>query len=196
MSDMTQNEQEPLQSTSPANAPEAGAGGGSFEAEGPMEVTPEELAELRVQAEKAAENWDKYVRLNADFDNFKKRAAREKQDSIRYANENLLEKLIPVLDNFEMAMMAANNPQGGGSADALKTGVNMIATQLKSALAEAGLEEIQAAGQPFNPNLHEAVSQQESKDVPEGQVLQQLRKGYKLRDRLIRPATVVVAKKA
>jgi molecular chaperone GrpE len=188
--------------------------GGSFEADGPMETSPEEVAELRAQAEKAAENWDKYVRLNADFENFKKRAARERQEAIRYANEGLFEKLIPILDNFEMAMQAANAPQAsaaqakgsqgqaasasaqGGAADALKQGVNMIASQLKSALNEAGLEEIDATGQVFNPNLHEAVSQQESKDVPEGRVLQQLRKGYRLRDRLVRPATVIVSKKA
>ncbi len=192
MSDSTQNERGPLQSPSAGPVEESG---GSFEAEASLEVSPEELVELRGQAEKAAENWDKYVRLNADFDNFKKRAARERQESIRYANEALLEKLIPVLDNFEMAMQAASGPQGGAP-DALKQGVSMIATQLKSALAEAGLEEINAAGQAFNPNLHEAVSQQESAEVPEGQVLQQLRKGYKLRDRLIRPATVVVARKA
>ena len=163
-----------------------------------FEITPEELAELRALAEKSAENWDKYVRLNADFENFKKRAARERQEAIRYANESLLEKLIPVLDNFEMALQAANAPQqqNAGANDALKTGVNMIASQLKSNLAESGLEEINATGQPFNPNLHEAVSQQDSKDVPEGYVLQQLRKGYKFRDRLVRPATVVVAKKA
>jgi molecular chaperone GrpE len=162
-----------------------------------MEVSPEELAELRTQAGKAAENWDKYVRLNADFDNYKKRAARERQEAVRYANEGLLEKLIPVLDNFEMAMQAASAPAAEGAAsDALKQGVSMIASQLRSVLTEAGLEEINAAGQVFNPNLHEAVSQQESKDVPEGQVLQQLRKGYKLKDRLIRPATVVVARKA
>ena len=71
----------------------------------------------------------------------------------------------------------------------------MVYNQLKAALAEAGLEEIDASGRPFDPNLHEALSQQETADVPEGQVLRQLRKGYKLRDRLIRPASVVVAKK-
>jgi molecular chaperone GrpE len=192
MSELTENEKEPLQAPAAASPEETG---GSFEADGPIEISGEEFAELRAQADKAAGNWDKYVRLNADFDNFKKRAARERQEAIRYANEGLLEKLIPILDNFEMAMQAASAPQGG-PADALKTGVNMIASQLKSALNEAGLEEIDATGQPFNPNLHEAVSQQESKDVPEGQVLQQLRKGYKLRDRLVRPATVIVSKKA
>jgi len=193
MSEMTQTEKDPLQSPAPAPSEQAG---GSLEADAPTEQpTAEELAQLRAQAEKANENWDKYVRLNADFDNFKKRAARERQEAIRYANEGLLEKLIPILDNFDMAMQSANGAQGS-SAEALKMGVNMIATQLRSALNEAGLEEINAAGQKFDPNFHEAVSQQESSEVNEGHVLQQLRKGYKLRDRLIRPATVVVAKKA
>jgi molecular chaperone GrpE len=156
-------------------------------------VSPEQIEDLKARAAKADENWDRYVRLNADFDNYKKRAARERQESIRYANESLLEKLIPVLDNFDMAMLAANNPQAG-TADSLRTGVNMIHTQLKAAIQEAGLEELSAVGKPFDPHLHEAVSQQESTEVPEGSVLQQLRKGYKLKDRLVRPATVVVAK--
>jgi molecular chaperone GrpE len=150
------------------------------------------IDELKAKAAKADENWDRFVRLNADFDNYKKRAARERADAIRYANESLLEKLIPVLDNFDMAMTAANAETG--SADSLRTGVNMINTQLRSALQEAGLEEINATGLPFDPNWHEAVSQQETLDVPEGHVAQQLRKGYKLRERLVRPATVVVAK--
>ena len=93
-----------------------------------------------------------------------------------------------------MALAAANNTEGN-SLESLKTGITMVYNQLKAALAEAGLEEIDAADQRFDPNLHEAVSQQESADVPEGQVLRQLRKGYKLRERLIRPASVVVAKK-
>ena len=197
MSEITKNEMEtpPAQAPAPANSTDTG---GSFEADAPLEtpeLSAEQLFDLMARADKAAENWDKYVRLNADFDNFKKRAARERQEAIRYANETLLEKLIPVLDNFEMAMQAANNPQAG-NADALRTGVNMIHSQLKNALGEAGLEEINAEGQKFDPNIHEAVSQQPSSDVPEGNVMQQLRRGYRLRDRLIRPATVVVAKKA
>lgn len=157
-------------------------------------VTPEQLDELKTLAAKADENWERLVRTTADFDNFKKRAAREKQDAIKYANESLIQKVIPVLDNFEMALAAAQT----SSADGLKSlqdGVAMIHTQLKQVLTETGLEEISAAGQVFDPNLHEAVSQQESAEVPEGNVLQQLRKGYKLRERLLRPATVIVAKK-
>jgi molecular chaperone GrpE len=77
----------------------------------------------------------------------------------------------------------------------LQAGINMVHQQLKSAMASAGLEEIEASGKPFDPNLHEAISQQETAEVPEGSVVQQVRKGYKLRDRLLRPASVVVAKK-
>jgi len=156
-------------------------------------LTPKQIEELTADAGRAAENWDKFLRTTADFENFKKRAARERQEAINYANASLLQKLIPVLDNFDMALSAA-----AGAPDAsksLQTGVNMIAQQLRSALLEAGLEEIDAAGKVFDPHFHEAVSQVPSADVPEGHVVQQLRKGFKLRDRLLRPATVIVARK-
>ena len=156
-------------------------------------LTPEQVEELKTRAARSDENWDRLLRTTADFDNFKKRAARERQDAIRFANEGLVQKLIPVLDNFEVALAAAQT----SSADGLKSlqdGVNMIQTQLRSVLLETGLEEVDATGKAFDPNLHEAVSEQESAEVPEGHVLQQLRKGYKLRERLLRPATVIVAK--
>ncbi len=168
----------------------------------PETSTPAEINEnseglnldgLKAKAAKADEHWDRVVRMTADFDNYKKRAAREKQDAIRYANESLLEKLIPVLDNFEAAIAAAGN--SSGNSDSLKTGVQMIHSQLKSAMTDSGLEEIDALNQKFDPNWHEAVSQQESTEAEEGQVIQQLRKGYKLRDRLVRPATVIIARK-
>ena len=160
----------------------------------PAPLTPEEAEQLKERAAKAGEFYDQYLRVAADLDNYKKRAAREKQDAIKYATESLLQKLIPVLDNFDMALAAAN-VQPGASVQSLQTGVNMIRQQLRSALSESGLEEIDALNKPFDPNLHEAVSQQETADLPEGHVMQQLRKGFKLRDRLLRPATVVVAKK-
>jgi molecular chaperone GrpE len=93
-----------------------------------------------------------------------------------------------------MAQTAAQTAQGDKLAS-LQTGIAMIQQQLKAALAEAGLEEMDASGKPFDPTFHEAVSQQETDQVPEGQVIQQIRKGYKLRDRLLRPAAVIVAKK-
>lgn len=164
-------------------------------AEEPLPLpTADELDQLRTDAAKATENWDKLLRATADFENFKKRAARERQDAIQYANAALFQKLIPVLDNFEMALAAATGAPES-SAQSMQAGVNMIASQLRAALAESGLDEIDAAGMPFDPNFHEAVSSQESIEVPEGHVLQQLRKGYRLRDRLLRPATVIVAKK-
>jgi len=156
--------------------------------------TPAQLEELRARAAKADENWDRLLRSTADFDNFKKRAAREKIEAAQYASFSLLQKLLPVLDNFEMALAAAQNAQGDKLA-AMQSGVLMIQQQLKNALVETGLEEIDAAGRPFDPNFHEAVSEQESAEAAEGSVLQQLRKGYKFKDRLLRPATVIVAKK-
>ena len=159
----------------------------------PTNLSPEQLEELKCRAAKADENWERLLRTTADFDNFKKRAARERQDAIKFANESLIQKIVPVLDNFEMALAAAQSSSTDGS-KSLSEGVAMIHSQLRQALAESGLEEISATGQLFDPNLHEAVSQQESSEVAEGHVLQQLRKGYKLRERLIRPATVIVAK--
>ncbi|MEP6664141.1 MAG: nucleotide exchange factor GrpE [Verrucomicrobiota bacterium] len=158
-----------------------------------IELSTEPSAELKELAAKADENWDRLLRQTADFENFKKRAAREKQEAIKYANESLLHKLIPVVDNFEAALTAAQGQNA--SVESLQTGVNMIYTQLKSVLADAGLEEIEALKQTFDPNFHEAVSQQETDEMEEGKVAQQLRKGYKMGGRLIRPATVIVAKK-
>jgi molecular chaperone GrpE len=159
----------------------------------PAIPTPEQLDELRQRAAKADENWDRLVRTTADFDNYKKRAVREKQEAIKFANESLLEKLIPVLDAFDMALVAAQNGDAK-TVQSLQAGISMVHQQLKSALADVGLEAVDAAGKPFDPNLHEAVAQKETVEVPEGQVLQQTRKGYKLRERLLRPASVVVAK--
>lgn len=159
----------------------------------PTRLAPEQLEELKCRAAKADENWERLLRTTADFDNYKKRAARERQEAIKFANESLIQKIVPVLDNFEMALAAAQSSSTDG-AKSLSEGVAMIHAQLRQALAESGLEEISATGQVFDPNLHEAVSQQESSEIAEGQVLQQLRKGYKLRERLLRPATVIVAK--
>jgi molecular chaperone GrpE len=156
--------------------------------------TPEQIEELKTRAAKADENWERLLRTTADFDNFKKRAAREKIESAQYATFSLLAKVLPVLDNFEMALAAAQAAKETKN-DSLQSGVVMIQQQLKSVLVETGLEEIDAAGKPFDPNFHEAVSEQESAEVAEGNVLMQLRKGYKFKDRLLRPATVIVAKK-
>lgn len=186
-------------SAKPAEAPSAAASAPCAEpTAAPQSIAQEEVAALKAKAAKVDEYWDRIVRQAADFDNFKKRSARDRQDAIKFANQALLEKLVGVLDHFEMAIAASNNNNNGGqpaNLDSFKSGIQMIYNQFKSVLAESGLEEIDAREKTFDPNIHEAVSQQESADVPEGKVLQQLRKGYKLRERLLRPATVVVAKK-
>lgn len=157
-------------------------------------LTPEQFEELKTRAARADESWERLLRTTADFDNFKKRAARERTEAIQFANVTLIQKLLPVMDNFDMALAAAQTAKDEKSAS-LQAGIAMVQSQLKSILAETGLEEIDAAGKTFDPTQHEAVSQQETDEVPEGQVVQQIRKGYKIRERLLRPASVVVAKK-
>jgi len=167
----------------------------TYEAEAP-EFAPEQLAELQSRAAKADEYKDNWLRSAADFENFKKRAARERIEAAQFANAALLQKLLPVLDNFEMAQAAAQTAQvSQGGIASLQSGIAMTQEQLKNVLAESGLEELDATGKSFDPTFHEAVSQQETESVPEGRVVQQIRKGYKLRDRLLRPAAVIVAKK-
>lgn len=178
------------------HAPETPPAAPADPAAAPAPLTPEAieaLKALKAQAAKADYNRDHYLRALADLENYRKRAGRERAEAIAYANQSLLQKLIPILDNFEMALAATSN----NSPESIKShadGVAMIHTQLKAALAEAGLEEIDATGKPFDPNFHEALSEQESAEVPDHHVLQQLRRGYKLRDRLLRPATVIIAK--
>lgn len=152
------------------------------------------LEQLEAKAASADEHWEKLLRARAELDNYRKRAVRERQEAVQYANFGLMEKLLPALDSFDMAVAAADT-QGDATLESLQTGIGMVHGQLRTALGEAGLEEIDAIHQPFDPQIHEAVSQLESADVPEGHVMQQLRKGYRLKDRLLRPAMVVVAKK-
>ena len=147
---------------------------------------PETLTEAQ---EAIAELNERIVRLTADFDNFRKRAQREKDEARQFANQGLLEKLLPVLDNFEMALTAVKDAD-----PSVRDGVQMILDQLLGVLRESGVEPVDAMGQPFDPNLHEALSQEETTEVEEGTVVQQVQRGYKLNDRLVRPARVVVAK--
>ena len=147
---------------------------------------PETLTEAQ---EAIAELNERIVRLPADFDNFRKRAQREKDEARQFANQGLLEKLLPVLDNFEMALTAVKDAD-----PSVRDGVQMILDQLLGVLKESGVEPVDAMGQPFDPNLHEALSQEETTEVEEGTAVQQVQRGYKLNDRLVRPARVVVAK--
>jgi molecular chaperone GrpE len=170
------------------------ASGAQEDSQARPELSPADMEQLKTKAAKADEYYDRLLRQAAEFENFKKRAAREKQDAIKYANTALLEKLISVMDHFEMALAATTGSQPE-AADSFRKGIEMILNQFRTVVGESGLEEINALHQLFDPNFHEAVSVQESTEVAEDHVVVQLRKGYKLKDRLLRPATVVIAKK-
>ena len=129
-------------------------------------------------------------RSQADFENYKKRAAREKEEAIKYANSALLERLVGIIDNFELGLAAAKE-QGADSP--IYSGMVLIQKQLNDLLAENGLQTIEAEGKTFDPNLHEAIAHEPSNEVPEGIVLRQARRGYRFKDRLLRPSRVVVS---
>jgi molecular chaperone GrpE len=133
---------------------------------------------------------DLALRSQADFENFRKRAAREREEAVRYANAALFERLIPILDNFELGLNAA---RATAEAKAIVDGMEMVRRQLVDFLQQHGVEVVEAEGKPFDPNVHEAVSQEVSNAVPEGSVVRQLRKGYRLKDRLLRASLVVVS---
>jgi molecular chaperone GrpE len=139
-------------------------------------------------AELAAER-ERYLRLRADFDNFRKRAERERAEVERYALADAARQLLPVVDNLERALAAA----GSGAGDELRRGVEMILRQLEDALKRFGVVSVPAQGERFDPSVHEAVSQEESGEVSVPTVVAEFQRGYRLNDRLIRPAMVKVA---
>jgi len=157
---------------------------------GQTDDSQNQLAQLKAELGKYK---DVALRSVADLDNYRKRMAREKDDAIRYANSSFLERLIPILDNFELGLQAA---KAGGSQSAVQDGMVMVFKQLQDFLASCGVETIDATGQHFDPNVHEAIAQEVDEEIAEGFVIRQLRKGYRLKDRLIRPANVVVSKGA
>jgi len=157
---------------------------------GRIEDVDDQLTQLKAELNKYK---DVALRSVADLDNYRKRMAREKDDAIRYANAGFLERLIPIMDNFELGLQAA---KAGGSQSAVLDGMSMVSKQLQDFLSSSGVETIDATGLHFDPNAHEAIAQEWNEEVPEGFVVRQLRKGYRLKDRLIRPANVVVSKGA
>ena len=133
---------------------------------------------------------DLALRSQADFENYKKRSAREKDEAIKYANSSLLERLIAIVDNFELGLEAA---RAEGEKSPVFSGMSMVLKQLMDFLTESGLQPIDATGQKFDPNLHEAIAHEPSAKFPEGVVVRQTRRGYRMKDRLLRPSSVVVS---
>lgn len=147
-------------------------------------------AELDRLREDLTEATNRALRAQADLENFRKRSQREVEEERRYANLPLLRDLLPVLDNISRAVEAAGKSP---EAESFITGFRMVGKQLDDTLAKYGCLKIEAAGQPFDPHLHQAISQQPSKDVPANTVLYVAQDGYKLYDRVVRPAQVIVS---
>ena len=165
--------------------------------DGEVELLPEEESmnteqlqdELAKQTAKAEEYYSRLLRLQADFDNYRKRSAKEREDFANYAAASLCEELLPVLDNFQLAVAAKEQDPGK-----VAEGVEMIFRQLLDVLHKEGLTPVTAVGEQFDPTRHEAVMQEISDQYPENTVTEELRRGYYLKDKLLRPAMVKVAK--
>lgn len=144
-------------------------------------------AELEKLAE---ENQQRYLRAQADFDNFRRRTLKEKEELAQYASMKLISQLLPVVDNFERAVAAAS---ANGDFDSLAKGVDMIFRQLAQTLEQEGLKPMNVVGEPFNPEFHQAIMQVESEEHEEGTVVEEVQKGYILKEKVLRPAMVKVS---
>jgi len=164
------------------------------EAEIPLsEMTKDQLIEKISEVQALADtNLDNYLRSQAEMENMKKRFQKDKQELIKYGNESLTKQLLPVADNLEKAL---DHSKDENSLDALREGVDLTLKGLLDVLEKAGVEVVTSVGAPFDPNFHEAVSEQEDNSAAPGTVLRELQKGYLLNQRLIRPAMVIVNKK-
>lgn len=155
------------------------------------EITAEqEIVKMQQELEEAN---DMMLRLAAELDNYKKRVAKERESLFKYATQDIIQELLPILDNFERAIESANKSK---DCDSLLGGVRMIFKQMYDALERRGVSRINAVGEPFDPTIHEAVMQVASEKHPENVVVQELQRGYMLHDRVIRPSMVAVSKRA
>ena len=162
---------------------------GSGEAEASGEEDAPDPLEAAIRESEAYK--DRWIRLAAEFDNYKKRRTREFDALVQSASENLIRDLLPVLDSVARAL--EHRADGEEDSDGFKQGVTMIMEEFPKVLQRRGLSEIEAAGQPFNPNYHEALMQMASEDHAEGVVMAVVERGYRLADKVIRPAKVVVS---
>ncbi len=152
-----------------------------------------EYLKLKEEADKAKEHWDKMLRLQAEFENTRKRLERDKQDFIKFANERIILELLNILDDLERTVELAQTKQEDLSS--FLKGVEMILAHLYELLKEYGVKPIEAEGKIFDPNFHEALIQVVDKDLPEHTIVEELQKGYLLNDRVVRTSKVKVSKK-
>jgi len=139
---------------------------------------------------------DQALRAAADLENYRKRMIREKEEAIRFANAGILERVLPILDNFQLGLDAARGDAAAPGTKGIVDGFSMVHRQLGDFLVSSGLQPIDAEGQPFDPKLHEALGHESDPAQADGVVLRQMRRGYRLGDRLIRPSSVIVNKLA
>ncbi|MFE0560289.1 nucleotide exchange factor GrpE [Paenibacillus sp. NPDC058910] len=179
------------------NTPNSGESGSTEEAVNPEQEIPVTdsaddagSAELEKLQAEVLEHQQRTLRVQADFDNFRRRTQKEKEDLGKYASSKLITELLPVIDNFERALQASEeNPEF----ESFSKGVNMIFRQLESVLATEGLTAMKSVGEPFNPEYHQAIMQVESDEYEEGIVVEEVQKGYMLKDKVLRPAMVKVS---
>lgn len=148
-----------------------------------------ELSETEQLQKKLEEEEERYLRLRADFDNLKRRTQVEREASAKFRSQSLLTDLLPVLDNFERALQVEAKTEDG---ELIKKGIEMVYQSLVEASTKEGLQVIETVDQPFDPNIHQAVMQEQDDSKEAGIVLQELQRGYKLKDRVLRPAMVKV----
>jgi molecular chaperone GrpE len=146
---------------------------------------------LQEKEKEVAENYDRYVRAVAELDNYKKRVARDRADSLKYGQENLLRDILPLMDSLDRALEHACN---SNDFEAFKEGLRLLQNQFGACLVKQGVEQIEAAGRDFDPNVHEAVLQVESPEHGHNSVVQEFEKGYLLNGRLLRPSKVSVCR--
>ena len=156
------------------------------------DVIAELEKKLETAQQEAQANYDRLLRSTAEFENYKKRSARELQDFRKYANEALLKEMLPVVDNLELAAKTAR--EDGNGQESLADGIDLTLKEILRVLNKFGVQAVEALNQPFDPVFHQAVVGEESDKHPKNTVIQELQKGYTLHDRLLRPSMVVVAK--
>lgn len=161
----------------------------SHSAEETTENVVEEIDELTLLKQQLEEEENKAIRLRADFENYKRRVQLDKEADYKYRAQSVLSDILPVLDNFERALAVETTTEETAS---LVKGVEMVYRSLLDAVSKEGLEQIEAEGVPFDPNFHQAVMQEKDDSKDSGIVLQELQKGYKLKDRILRPSMVKV----
>lgn len=147
---------------------------------------------LKQKASERDEYCDKYMRAHADFENARKRMEKDKVDFVKFANESFMLDFLPIVDNLEIAEKHIKEAK---DFNAVREGVDMIQVQIQQFLKDIGIERIKTAGEKFDPNLHEAVETEESKDKEDGLIVAELKPGYRFNGRLLRPASVKIVKK-